>query len=533
VIGRRGFLAGLGAGAALLAGCTGHRVPGFPGRLAGTAERRGHQLLAAARRNPQGRERTSVLILGSWVAGLSAAWHLDRAGLEDYRILEMEDQAGGNCRWARYPESAAPWAAHYLPVPTRESRATLELLDDLGLVKGWTPTGDPVYDELHLCHAPDERLYHYGHWEEGLYPRLGASPTDLRHAKAFYAEVQHWQARRDSKGRRAFAIPVDLSSDEARWLDGMSMAEFMTLKGWTSERLRWHVEYGCRDDYGTGLESTSAWAGMHYFASRSPDRAGPEGALFTWPEGNGWLAGRLVERVCPRLRTGAMAYRVAEVGARVEVDYLDLSRDRTSRIEADRVIYALPTFLRPRLLDGSRQFPVFSYCPWGVANLVLDRAPNPGPGFPLCWDNVIYDSEALGYVVATHQSLATTAGRPTVLTWYRSFRGDPKTTRWGLLGRSWESWRDEILADLGPVHPDLAGLIRRLDVMVLGHAMVRPVPGMLWGGERQQAARPHGRIHFAHSDLSGVSIFEEAQHQGIRAAREVLAHLGTHRAAAL
>ncbi len=522
MIGRRQFL----AAAALLAGCGLPRERGFPGRLAGTAERRGHSLFSTPRPTPKRRERTSVLILGSGVAGLSTAWKLSREGLDDFRVLEMEDQPGGNCRCARYPESAAPWAAHYLPVPTRESRATLELLDDLGLVRGWTPGGDPVYEERHLCHAPDERLYHYGRWEEGLYPRLGASPTDLRHAEAFYAEVQRWQARRDSRGRRAFSIPVDLSSEEARHLDAMSMAQYLTLNGWTSERLRWHVEYGCRDDYGTSLESTSAWAGLHYFASRSPDRAGPEGSLFTWPEGNGWLAGRLVERVGSRLSTGALVYRVAEVGSRVEVDYVDLAREEDVRVEADRVVYALPAFLRPRLLEGSPAFQLFSYCPWGIANLVLDRAPAPGSGFPLCWDNVIYDSQALGYVVATHQSLAAAAGRPTVLTWYRSFCGDPKASRWGLLGRSWESWRDEVLADLRPIHPDLPGLIRRLDVMVLGHAMVRPVPGMMWGGQRQQASLPRGRIHFAHSDLSGLSIFEEAQFHGVRAAQEILTARG-------
>jgi hypothetical protein len=42
---------------------------------------------------------------------------------------------------------------------------------------------------------------------------------------------------------------------------------------------------------------------------------------------------------------------------------------------------------------------------------------------------------------------------------------------------------------------------------------------------RQQAAQPWlaGRVHLAHTDLSGVSVFEEAFHQGLRAAQAVLA----------
>jgi hypothetical protein len=43
---------------------------------------------------------------------------------------------------------------------------------------------------------------------------------------------------------------------------------------------------------------------------------------------------------------------------------------------------------------------------------------------------------------------------------------------------------------------------------------------------RKALALPVGdRIHFAHSDLSGMSLFEEAFHQGLRAAREVLQQL--------
>ena len=39
-----------------------------------------------------------------------------------------------------------------------------------------------------------------------------------------------------------------------------------------------------------------------------------------------------------------------------------------------------------------------------------------------------------------------------------------------------------------------------------------------------QAARaPLGRLHFAHTDLSGMALFEEAQAWGVRAADAILA----------
>ena len=39
----------------------------------------------------------------------------------------------------------------------------------------------------------------------------------------------------------------------------------------------------------------------------------------------------------------------------------------------------------------------------------------------------------------------------------------------------------------------------------------------------------HRRVVFANSDLSGISIFEEAQYHGIEAARTVLGHVGGRR----
>src|SRR5207249_2266143 len=64
-------------------------------------------------------------------------------------------------------------------------------------------------------------------------------------------------------------------------------------EGFTSPVVRWYVDYACRDDYGALLSDASAWAGVHYFASREPEERGP----LTWPEGNGWIVRQLLARV--------------------------------------------------------------------------------------------------------------------------------------------------------------------------------------------------------------------------------------------
>jgi hypothetical protein len=159
-----------------------------------------------------------------------------------------------------------------------------------------------------------------------------------------------------------------------------------------------------------------------------------------------------------------------------------------------------------------------------VANLFLKSRPREA-GFPLAWDNVLYESPSLGYVTATHQRGIDRG--PTVLTYYYPLcDADPGAARSRLLALGWADWADVALADLERAHPDLRGLVERLDVMRWGHAMVRPRPGFIWGRARAEAVKPFRGIHFAHSDLSGLSLFEEAFYHGIRAAEEVLSARG-------
>jgi len=56
--------------------------------------------------------------------------------------------------------------------------------------------------------------------------------------------------------------------------------------------------------------------------------------------------------------------------------------------------------------------------------------------------------------------------------------------------------------------------------------MARPKPGAIFSKERRRLAKLDGRLLFANSDVSGFSIFEEAQYRGVRAAERVLQEMG-------
>ena len=509
-----------------LPACGGRRA--IEGRIVGPSDARGHLLRGGAASGPVTvRDDVPVLVVGGGVAGLSAAWKLVRAGFTDLRLLELEDALGGTAAGGRNAVSAYPLGAHYLPVPTRDERAVAELLTEMGILRGFDPKGRALVDEASLCRAPQERLFVGDQWYEGLFPKELLSAEDQRQMDAFQARVATYAARRDDAGRRAFAIPVAHSARDPDLLalDGISMARWLDEAGITAPRVRWTVEYACRDDFGARLEGTSAWAGLHYFAARIPVPGDDAAPFLTWPEGNARLVRHLARSVEGRTRTGVVVLAVEPAADRVRVRWLDVARGTVGETTAEHVICALPRFVARRVVAGLRKDePAFVTSPWVVANLTLTAAPD-SAGYPLAWDNVLYDSDSLGYVVATHQ--ADRAARDTVWTWYRAYGGpDPAADRRALLAARWEDWRDLVLADLAPAHEGLEACVASIDVMRWGHGMVRPGPGFLWGAAREAAARPLGRVHFAAADLGGLALFEEAQWAGVRAAEEVLAARG-------
>lgn len=529
-VSRRILIAGSVAGAAALgAGGLAWRQRGtvMPGTLDGADFTRGHMLRDGATwPEPVEETRIGIAILGGGIAGLSAAWTLAEAGYKDFRLYELEDRTGGNARSGRNAVSAYPLGAHYLPIPNAETKGVIRLLERLGIITGWS--GDkPVYDPYQIVADPEERLLHLGKWQEGLMPTVGLTPTDRHDIDAFFDAMAVFRDRRDD-GRPAFAIPMALSSTapDLLALDGLSFAAWLDAQGWRSPILRGHVRYACRDDYGTEPDEVSAWAGIHYFAARRGHAANADSDdVLTWPEGNGHLAGRMAAQLKDHLSCGHIVHRVTRQERGVTIDCLDVASGTARRVQADAAVLAMPHFVAARVVaGGSVDATGFSYAPWIVANVTVDHPPG-GRGFDLAWDNVSWTSKSLGYVVATHQSLDAVPGA-TVLSWYLALSDmAPAAARRLMLDRPLAEWQDMVAQDLIQTNPDLAGAIRRIDVWRWGHAMIRPVPGFFFGGARAAAAEAQPPLFFAHSDLSGLSLFEEAHYRGTLAAQQAMAHL--------
>jgi protoporphyrinogen oxidase len=540
VIDRRRFLL-VSAASAALAGCSKLSFLEQPPSINYPGMHDGHWLRdGSPLPSPAGETVTDVAILGSGVAALAAAWKLSKEGFHRF-IVVSGPEFGGNAAGGRFGELAFPRGAHYIPLPSIDSVHVREMLADLGLLTGDPMAVRPYFDETALVHAPEARVYYNGKWQEGVLPTRGVPEQELAEQNRFFKYVEALKLMRGADGKRVFCIPLELSSTDPQWraLDASTFKQWLEQQQYTSPVLHWYLNYVCRDDYGAPYDRVSAWAGLHYFASRGGHaRNAEDGAVLTWPDGLNALVTRLADAI-DRRQDGAQPWRRAGFAARVQeraagVEILCVEHEasalRSFVIRAKRAICAMPLFVASRVVpqiadygfDAHAHMP--SHAPWLVSNFLMRRFPHERSGAALSWDNVVYQGRGLGYVVSTHQDIRVARPPQTVFSAYQALSGrNPEETRKWLMGASARELYDEAASDLTeayglrfPLHA------QALDITVRGHAMASPLRGFLDNAGIRALRRADRRILFAHSDLSGYSVFEEAAWWGYKAAQKLL-----------
>jgi phytoene dehydrogenase-like protein len=538
---RRSFI--LNAGAAGLAGLA--SLGGFAlwqriateVRLPGRDE--GHFLRDLARKPgslppPSATLHTDVAILGSGIAGLAAAWQLNRAGHTDMLMIDGP-QPDGNAAGGHFGELAYPTGSHYLPLPSPESAHVRAILADLGILQGDPHADAPRYDERFILHAPEERLLFKGAWQDGFVPLDGVAQWERDEHRRFFVEVERLRALRGSDGRRPFVFPTSLSSNDPRWdpLDRITLKAWLDREGYRAPTLHWYLNYCCRDDYGTRYDKVSAWAGLHYYCSRWGQAANAgNGAWLTWPGGLSPLAAQLAARSGVQRHAGTVV-SVKETAAGVEALCFSLEdgKPRSYLVKARKAILAMPVYVAARVVDNiqalgfdpARHTP--SYAPWMVANFLMKAFPRERPHAPLCWDNVVYGEPGLGYVVSTHQDIRVTPPDRTVFTAYVALSDrTPEQARKWLLKASAPELLEMASRDLKTAYGwAFAPCVEKVEITLRGHAMAAPLPGFRSNAGLRALREHDGALLFAHADLSGFSVFEEAAWWGIRAAERALA----------
>ena len=493
-----------------------------------------------------------TLILGSGAAALSAAWHFARNGYTNFCLAEGFERNGNNAAYAYLgslktdktsaPPLIAPSGAHYLAQPSAESSHIRQMLADLGIIESYDSAGNPVYRDTDIVNAPDERLLINGAWQESIIPSANAQDADTRRFFALIAQLLH---ARGSDGRKIFAIPISLSSQDPQWhaLDRQTFAQWLAEQGYQSPSLLWYLDYCCRDDYGQGIDQVSAYAGLHYFTARGNEHA----PVLTWADGLNHLSEALRRHAQiqsrPQLPNAReltfrqpesypyIATQIAEQNDHVRVTLRHIHTGDTRLIRAQNVICAMPLNIAQRIIQSPQRygfaadFRLPPSAPWLISNFVLHSFPAEPKRSELAWDNIVYGSRGLGYVVASHQHIHVAKPGHTLFTAYTALNHDsPANVRRQLLAAEPRDLLDIAAQDLLAAYGKRFWQhVAHIGITVRAHAMSVPSAGYLTQPTLLALRQHQSRLHFAHSDLSGYSVFEEAAWWGVEAARRILA----------
>lgn len=511
---RRSFLLGAGAGTAVALGSVAGywRWQEITPTIHAPGKREGHFLRdRQALPAPSHEVNTDVAIFGSGIAGLTAAWKLNREGHQNFLVIDGP-QPYGNAAGGRHGELEFPTGAHYLPLPTRESFHVREILHDLGILLRNPQSERPYYDERCVLHAPQERVLFNGNWQEGLIPKEGVPAAELHEHERFFNEMDRLKTTRGSDGRRLFVLPSALSSTDPEWqsLDRISFKTWLDRNDYRSPTLHWYLDYSCRDDYGCGYEQVSAWAGLHYCCSRGgeAENAGA-GEWLTWPGGLQPIAAAMNQRSGNRRRDGtAVAINTTKQGIEALCVEFIGGQPRTFIVKARIAICAMPLFVASRVIRSMPEFgfdPTVhmpAYAPWLVSNFLMRAFPTEQPDAPLSWDNVVYGSQGLGYVVSTHQDIRVTPPEKTVFTAYTALaeRTPEQARRW-LDTTSPAELLELATTDLRAAYGLHFGrLVERADITLRPHAMSSPRSGFRSNAGLRALRELDGPILFAHAD---------------------------------
>src|SRR5258708_7661129 len=142
----------------------------------------------------------------------------------------MNDQAGGNSRWGENEITAYPWAAHYVPVPGPKAVYVREPFEELGVFE------NGQWEERYLCFAPQERLFLYGRWQDGIEPSIGLTASDRDQFRTFEDQIHKFR----STGKFTVPMEIGLSASTAK-LDQVSFADWLRDQRIDSSIVNWYM----------------------------------------------------------------------------------------------------------------------------------------------------------------------------------------------------------------------------------------------------------------------------------------------------
>lgn len=438
--------------------------------------------------------RTPVAVIGTGIAGLSAAAFLNDHGIETTQ-LESEFRPGGAAVSAPMGGFKAPLGSVYF---TDLNENMQRLLDRAG---------------VHSVHCPADG-YNFGTgevvrdiWTDATLDRVITDSADRDGMKRFRDHLLNLRV-----GFPDYPLPDEITNE----LVALDIPAYDWVKSFGSRTLLTILNSYSRSSMGAMLERVNVYNLINFYSGEFGDSFGL--LRHTFPGGTSVFAEALAASL-PNVTTSHVAVRVANSGKTVDVDCIDSSGE-VVRYICDQVVVATPKFQVPHLIPEldphqAKACSQLSYAPY-ITIHVVSSEPFMEPDLYDTWNlssefetDVVNPASVPGSQFNKHiSSLYVPVDR-----FARSSLQDPE-----LFARRTADIVDRFLA----AYPrEKRNSVIEVYSWGWGHGMVIPFPGS-HSGIVQAARRSVGNIHFASADNDAAPAIENAISHGYMAAMKIV-----------
>jgi protoporphyrinogen oxidase len=460
----------------------------------------GHLIMESDQFPVRKKLRAKYLIVGGGVAGLSAAYQLRN---ENFLLCELSDNPGGTSSSGKYKNTPLCFGAHYdLSYPANYGPKALKMLEELNIIQFDSFMGSWNFTEKQYL-IPKNResiTYDHGTMRKDVLPDEPGKSDFRNLMRSYYG---------------CMPMPTRLIDKTLHGLNEISFRSWLEQKLTLSDSFYAGIDYNMKDDYGSGSETVSALAGIHYYACRPYIDKPVE--LFSPPEGNAYFIRKILSKLPKsRILSAHLVMSVKEKGDGFEVSIVDVVKRETTILDCEKIVYAGQKHALKYIYP--KDYPLFehtAYAPWAVVNFVLKTS---WPG-DVYWQNEIIsdDRSLLGFVDSAAQYTQNPDHR--VLTVYYCFKPEEREMM-SLIESHKEVFTNGALNPLEKYfNRSLKKDIEKVFITQMGHAMPIPKPDYLFSEPNSLRSNPN--LVYAGVDCGRLPLLFEALDSGICAVDEI------------